>query len=157
MKLGGLPWRRFLRLNGRGPGDVRLRGKAADMYSATTNGVTVEVFPVYQAERSRPKDHYYYWTFDIVIHNLGDVKIYLTSRHWIVHDQKEKLYEIHGSGVNGTQPVVQGKSSFKHSSGCPLGTPSGRMRGVLRFLDQDRVAFDVRVPEFPFLNPEIPG
>jgi hypothetical protein len=31
------------------------------------------------------------------------------------------------------------------------------MRGVLRFLDQDRVAFDVRVPEFPFLNPEIPG
>jgi hypothetical protein len=27
------------------------------------------------------------------------------------------------------------------------------MRGILRFLDQDRIAFDVRVPEFPFTNP----
>jgi hypothetical protein len=27
------------------------------------------------------------------------------------------------------------------------------MRGILRFLDQDRVAFDVRVPEFLFANP----
>ena len=127
------------------------------MYSATTNGVKVEVFPAFDAERSRPKDQYYYWNFEIAIHNLGDLKIWLVSRHWIVHDEKNKLYEIHGSGVNGRQPAVDGNSTFVHSSGCPLGTPSGRMRGVLRFFDQDRAAFDVRVPEFPFVNPKYPS
>lgn len=130
---------------------------AQQMYSATTNGVKVEVFPIYQIERSQPEKRYYYWSFDIVIHNLGDVKIYLTSRHWVVHDENNKLYEIHGSGVNGTQPIIKGNDSFKHTSGCPLATPSGRMRGVLRFIDHDRAAFDVRVPEFPFLNPTIPS
>jgi ApaG protein len=127
------------------------------MYRATTNGVTVEVFPIYQIARSQPEKKYYYWSFDIVIHNLGDVKIYLTSRHWVVHDENNKLYEIHGSGVNGTQPIIKGRDSFTHTSGCPLATPSGRMRGVLRFIDHDRAAFDVRVPEFPFLNPTIPS
>lgn len=131
--------------------------KEPQMYSATTNGVKIDVFPVYHAERSQPDKKYFYWTFEIVIHNLGDVKIYLTSRHWVVHDQANKLYEIHGSGVNGTQPAIKGRESFTHSSGCPLGTPSGRMRGVLRFIDHHRAAFDVRVPEFPFLNPTIPS
>jgi ApaG protein len=123
------------------------------MYSSTTSGVKVEVSPQYQEDRSRPDKKYFYWSFDITIHNLGDVKIYLTSRHWIVHDENEKLYEIHGSGVNGSQPLIKAKESFTHASGCPLATPSGRMRGILRFLDQDRIAFDVRVPEFPFTNP----
>lgn len=127
------------------------------LYSATTNGVRVDVLPVYEAERSQPEKKYYYWSFEIVIHNLGDVKIYLTSRHWIVYDENNKLYEIHGSGVNGTQPIIKGLDSFTHSSGCPLQTPSGRMRGVLRFIDHHRAAFDVRVPEFPFVNPLIPS
>jgi ApaG protein len=123
------------------------------MYSSTTSGVKVEVSPLYQADRSRRDEKCFYWSFDITIRNLGDVKIYLTSRHWIVHDENEKLYEIHGSGVNGAQPLIKAKESFTHASGCPLATPSGRMRGILRFLDQDRVSFDVRVPEFPFTNP----
>ena len=123
------------------------------MYSSTTSGVKVDVTPVYQEDRSKPDKKYYFWSFDIVIHNLGDVKIYLTSRHWIVHDENNKLYEIHGSGVNGGQPMIKPQDSFTHASGCPLATPSGRMRGILRFLDQDRVSFDVRVPEFPFVNP----
>ena len=127
------------------------------MYSATTNGVKVEVSPVFDLERSRPKDKYYYWNFEITLSNLGDVKIYFVSRHWIVHDENNKLYEIHGSGINGRQPSIEGKASFTHSSGCPLGTPSGKMRGVLRFIDHDRAAFDVRVPEFPFLNPHFPS
>jgi ApaG protein len=100
------------------------------MYISTTSGVKVEVIPVYQEDRSKPEKKYYYWSFDIVIHNLGDVKIYLTSRHWIVHDENNKLYEIHGSGVNGGQPMIKAQESFTHASGCPLATPSGRMRGI---------------------------
>ena len=74
---------------------VRMGGTGRSyMYSATTNGVKVEVFPAFDAERSRPKDQDYDWNFEIAIHNLGDLKIWLVSRHWIVHDEKNKLYEI---------------------------------------------------------------
>ena len=56
----------------------------------------------------------------------------LLSRHWIITDAAGHTEEVKGQGVVGEQPVLRPGESFQYTSGCPLKTSTGVMRGTYR-------------------------
>ena len=47
------------------------------MYSATTNGIRIDVNPVYLEDESEPMESRYFWAYSIDIHNQRDVSVQL--------------------------------------------------------------------------------
>jgi ApaG protein len=129
------------------------------MYNAVTQRISVTVFPVYIDERSDPDRSHYFWAYRVTIVNDGDVTVQLLTRHWHIVDANGKTEEVRGAGVVGEQPVLQPGDSFEYTSGCPLRTPSGFMRGVYHMRTEDGDAIEVEIPGFaldlPDANPAL--
>ncbi len=117
-------------------------------YSATTRAIRVDVTPTYLADRSDPTKARWVWAYAIVITNEGDETVQLRERTWEITDANGKIEHVHGPGVVGEQPILNGGDVFHYSSGCPLGTPSGFMAGFYTFTDESDARFDVAVPAF---------
>jgi ApaG protein len=58
------------------------------------------------------------------------------------------MLEVKGDGVVGEQPRLEPGQSFEYTSGTPLGTPSGIMRGTYQMLTDSGEWFDVGIPAF---------
>ncbi|MGF1651273.1 MAG: Co2+/Mg2+ efflux protein ApaG [Hyphomicrobiaceae bacterium] len=123
------------------------------MYERTTEGVRVRVEPAYDAVRSDPSEHSYFWTYTIEIRNEGSATVQLLSRHWIITDAAGVTEVVRGPGVVGQTPVLDPGESFTYTSGCPLRTPSGIMVGSYRMVTEDGTAFDVEIPAFSLDQP----
>jgi hypothetical protein len=64
---------------------------------------------------------------------------------------------VHGEGVVGEQPVLEPGQSFEYTSGTPLPTPSGFMRGAYHMqIVGTGEAFDVEIPAFSLDSPHLP-
>lgn len=124
------------------------------MYSATTNGIRIDVNPVYLEDESEPMESRYFWAYSIDIHNQRDVSVQLLSRHWVITDSTGSREEVRGSGVVGQQPVIEPGESFSYTSGCPLKTSSGIMAGTYHMADAGGEAFAVNIPAFSL---DLPG
>ena len=61
---------------------------------------------------------------------------------------------MRGLGVVGEQPVLAPGERYEYTSGCPLRTPSGMMKGSYEMEDMNGVRFDVVIPAFSL---DIPG
>lgn len=96
---------------------------------ATTNGVQVEAVARFSPEHSAPHLAQWFFLYTIRITNLGDETVQLVARHWVITDATGSIEEVRGSGVVGEQPVLEPGESFEYTSGCPLTTPFGFMRG----------------------------
>lgn len=118
------------------------------VYQALTRGILVRVAPSYLAEDSDPENGRYVWAYTVEIENHGAETVQLISRHWIITDARNRVEEVQGEGVVGEQPVLAPREAFRYSSGCPLTTPSGAMRGSYRMMTDAGEAFDVEIPEF---------
>ena len=58
----------------------------------------------------------------------------------------------------GEQPVLEPGESFEYTSGTPLATPSGFMRGQDPMVDTGTgEPFDVTIPAFSLDSPHQPG
>ena len=99
-------------------------------YRAVTRSIEVTVTPRFIAERSSPDNGYYFWSYTINITNCGAETVQLTTRHWRITDATGKQQEVDGPGVVGEKPVLKAGESFEYTSGVPLPTPSGFMRGT---------------------------
>ena len=77
----------------------------------------------------------------------------LRTRHWIITDGDGHVEEVQGEGVVGEQPVLGPGQTFSYTSGCPLPTPFGTMRGTYRMVSQRGEEFDVRIAEFTLSEP----
>jgi ApaG protein len=65
---------------------------------------------------------------------------------------------VHGDGVVGERPVLDPGESFEYTSGTPLATPSGFMRGTYHMVLADTgEGFDVAIPTFSLDSPHQPG
>ncbi len=117
-------------------------------YSATTRGIRVDVEPTYLADRSDPDRSQWVWAYEITITNGGNGTVQLQERTWEITDGNGKVDHVHGPGVVGEQPILNGGDVFRYSSGCPLRTPSGFMSGFYTFTDEADDRFDVAVPPF---------
>jgi len=109
---------------------------------------SVSVQPQYLEDRSDPEEGRYLFAYTIRIVNTGEVAARLHSRHWIITDANQHVEEVRGEGVVGEQPHLSPGESFEYTSGCPLETPVGTMRGTYHCRADDGTPFDVAIPEF---------
>jgi ApaG protein len=117
-------------------------------YQATTRGIIVRVTPAYLPGQSDPLESRYVWSYTIEIENHGDDTVQLVSRRWMITDALNRTETVSGAGVVGEQPRLKPREAFRYTSGCPLSTPSGAMRGYYQMLTDEGVAFEVEVPPF---------
>jgi ApaG protein len=118
------------------------------MYRAVTHAIEVTVTPRFLPERSSPDNGYYFWAYTIAITNRGDETVQLKTRHWMITDAHGRLQEVRGAGVVGEQPVLAPGESFEYTSGVPLPTPSGFMRGSYGMVTMSGKSFDIEIPAF---------
>ncbi|NVJ99552.1 MAG: Co2+/Mg2+ efflux protein ApaG [Alphaproteobacteria bacterium] len=122
-------------------------------FEAETAGVHVAVQSYYLNEQSEPEDGQFVWAYRIKITNNGAVPVKLLNRHWIITDGIGGVHEVQGEGVVGEQPLIEPGHHFIYTSGTPLGTSSGFMRGSYEMRRADGGTFDVEIPAFSLDSP----
>ena len=125
----------------------------ASSSEAVTNNVRVEVESRYAAEQSQPFQSHWFFHYTVRITNEGEETVQLISRHWIITDATGHTEEVRGSGVVGEQPVLGPGESFQYTSGCPLKTSGGLMRGTYQMVTEDGDHFDVEIAPFQLHEP----
>ncbi len=120
---------------------------------ATTRGVHVQVESVFDPERSSPEQSRWFFLYTVTISNQGVETVRLISRHWIITDGEGHVEEIKGPGVVGEQPILEPGQSFQYTSGCPLPTAFGFMRGTYQMVAQGGESFDAQIADFELSEP----
>src|SRR5690606_23663946 len=95
----------------------------------------------------------YVFAYTVRITNTGSLPAQLISRHWIITDGAQRTEEVRGLGVVGQQPLLPPGESFEYTSGCPLSTPVGTMKGTYHCVGENGVPFEVEIPEFVLAMP----
>ncbi|MCS5670380.1 MAG: Co2+/Mg2+ efflux protein ApaG [Acidobacteriota bacterium] len=119
---------------------------------AVSKGIRVHVTSHYSAEHSQPKSLWFF-LYTIKISNESTDTVQLISRHWIITNAENKVEEVQGPGVIGKQPVLAPGESFEYTSGCPLTTPFGMMKGTYQMVTADGDNFEVEIAPFALTEP----
>ncbi len=128
-----------------------------DAFTATTRDIRVSVRAFYLADQSEPERSHFVWAYRVAIENLGRQTVQLLKRTWLITDGLGRTQQVHGEGVVGEQPVLEPGQSFEYTSGTPLPTPSGFMRGAYHMeVTETGEAFDVEIPAFSLDSPHQP-
>lgn len=126
-------------------------------YAATTRGVRVTVQTVFLEDQSEPEAGTWLWAYRVEVANLSEGAVQLLRRTWLITDARGQVQRVHGEGVVGEQPVIEPGEAFTYTSGTPLGTPSGFMRGLYHMVVvATGEAFDAVIPPFSLDSPEAP-
>ncbi len=118
-----------------------------------SNDMVVVVTPSYLPEQSEPNQQQYLFSYRVQIRNNSAQAAQLISRHWVITDAEQNVQEVRGLGVIGKQPLIAPGEVFEYSSGCPLATPFGTMKGSFHFVGENGVPFDVSIDEFVLAIP----
>lgn len=122
-------------------------------FEAETAGVRVAVQSYFLEEQSEPEQSQFVWAYRIKITNESNTTVQLLNRHWIITDANGKVQEVQGEGVIGEQPIIGTGQWFTYTSGTPLSTPSGFMRGTYEMQDENGDHFFVEIPTFSLDSP----
>jgi ApaG protein len=114
---------------------------------------SVSVRPQFVPEHSDPDEDKFLFAYTVTIRNTGDITAQLISRHWFITDANNKVEEVQGLGVVGEQPVLRPGEAFEYTSGCPIATPVGSMRGSYQCVAEDGTRFEAPIPEFVLSMP----
>ena len=125
----------------------------ASSSEAVTNHVRVEVESQYAPEYSQPFQNEWFFHYTVRITNEGTGTVQLLSRHWIITDATGHIEEVKGPGVVGEQPVLRSGESFQYTSGCPLKTSNGVMRGTYQMVTEGGNRFDIEIAPFALHEP----
>ncbi len=125
----------------------------ASSSEAVTNNVRVEVESHYAPEHSQPFQSEWFFHYTVRISNEGEDTVQLLTRHWIITDATGHVEEVKGAGVVGEQPLLRPGESFQYTSGCPLKTSTGVMRGTYQMVTEDGDHFDVEIAPFALHEP----
>ncbi len=115
--------------------------------------LTVNVVPRYVPEHSDPGRQHYVFAYTVRITNIGALPVQIIARHWIITDAEQRTEEVRGLGVVGQQPLLPPGETFEYTSGCPLSTPVGTMRGTYYCVGDNGIPFEVEIPEFVLAMP----
>jgi ApaG protein len=126
---------------------------ATQVYTQTTNDIQVSACSYFIDTESDPEENQYVWAYKITIENKGNKVIQLTKRHWLITDGFGRLQEVHGTGVVGECPILKPGDVYEYTSGTPLSTPSGMMRGSYHMETPEGETFDVIIPTFSLDSP----
>ncbi|WP_426955951.1 Co2+/Mg2+ efflux protein ApaG [Muricoccus radiodurans] len=123
-------------------------------FTAVTRNVRVTVRAFYLEDQSRPDEGRHVWAYRVEIRNEGRETVQLLKRSWQITDGMGRTQRVHGDGVVGEQPVLEPGEAFEYTSGTPLATPSGFMRGFYHMIvSGSGEAFDVEIPAFSLDSP----
>ena len=126
---------------------------SASTSEAVTHNVRVEVESQYAPDRSQPFQNQWFFYYTVRITNEREETVQLVSRHWIITDATCHVEEVRGPGVVGEQPVLAPGESFQYTSGCPLKTSAGVMRGTYQMITTGGDHFDVEIAPFALREP----
>ena len=126
---------------------------SANFPEAVTEDMRVGVNARYAAEHSDPTNGNWFFIYTVLVTNEGSETVRLESRHWVISDGMGKVEEVRGDGVVGEQPEIGPGESFEYTSGCPLTTPFGSMRGTYRMVRADGSSFEAQIPAFELSEP----
>ena len=127
-------------------------------YTEETEGVEVEVTPIYVSEKSAPENDYYFFAYKVTLTNNGESPLQLLNRQWIIRDGQKKQRYVNGEGVVGQRPTLATGEVFTYTSFCPLSTPTGNMRGKFEMKNLEHGhRFWVPVPLFFFRTDHTSG
>jgi ApaG protein len=127
---------------------------APPAFTEVTRDVRVTVRARFLADQSEPERSHYVWAYHVSIANEGRQTVQLLRRSWAITDAQGRTQHVHGEGVVGEQPVLDPGESFEYTSGTPLSTPSGFMRGAYHMVVATTgEAFDVAIPGFSLDSP----
>ena len=115
--------------------------------------LTVVVEPRFVPEQSNPAKHQFVFSDTVRITNTGENAAQLIARHWIIVDGDQAQQDVRGLGVVGQQPLLAPGETFEYTSGCPLTTPVGTMRGSYHCVGENGIPFDVEIAEFVLAMP----
>lgn len=125
------------------------------MTTIAPHRIRVDVVTNYVEDQSSPSDGRFVFAYTITIRNEGSVPARLLTRHWIITDANGRTEEVKGAGVVGKQPLLRQGERFEYTSGVPLKTPSGLMRGTYQMVTEDGEDFDAEVPAFSLDAPSM--
>ena len=126
-------------------------------YATETRGIRVTVEPAFMEDQSEPADGHYVWSYTVRIANDSDEVVTLRTRIWHITDAHGLTVTVRGDGVVGEQPTLRPGDAFEYTSGCPLGTPSGLMRGAYAMETAAGEAFEAQIPAFSLDSPHDPS
>lgn len=121
------------------------------MPTSITNGIRISVASEYVPEASKPSENRYLFAYHVTIVNESEEPAQLLTRHWIIKDAYNNIEEVRGEGVIQQQPRLAPGESFTYSSGCPLPTEWGTMRGSYAMIRNNGATFEVQIPPFALL------
>ena len=110
--------------------------------------IEIRVTPRFIEEQSQPEHGVYAFSYTVQLTNRSAAPVQLIARHWIISDAQGRTQEVKGLGVVGQQPLLAPGAQFEYTSGCPLPTSTGTMRGRYRWVDESGEPFDTDIPEF---------
>ena len=120
---------------------------------AVTRGLCIRVETEYCQQRSRPHQGLWFFLYTVTLVNHGQEPVQLLTRHWIIRDGDGHIEEVKGPGVVGEHPVLEPGESFEYTSGCPLPTPFGTMRGTYQMVTKSGEKFDAEIAPFDLSGP----
>lgn len=123
------------------------------MYEEVTRNILVRVRPAFLEDESEPDENRYVWSYTIEIENTGTEAVQLMSREWRITDAFNQTEIVRGPGVVGEQPRIEPGEVFAYTSGAPLRTPSGFMRGSYAMRTDSGDKFEAVIPGFALDSP----
>ncbi|MSQ82790.1 MAG: Co2+/Mg2+ efflux protein ApaG [Myxococcales bacterium] len=121
--------------------------------TATTRNIRVDVRAALLPDRSNPTDNEWFFAYEITIQNLGADTVQLISREWQISNAAGSVEIVRGPGVVGHQPTLKPREGFQYTSGCPLDSAFGSMKGTYHMVTADGERFDVEIAEFALVDP----
>jgi len=115
--------------------------------------VDVSVTTRFLPEQSQPEQNRFAFSYNVSIHNNGDLAAKLLSRHWLITNGDGHVQEVRGSGVIGQQPLIEPGDTHTYSSGTIMSTRVGTMQGSYQMLAADGKKFDAIIAPFRLAVP----
>jgi len=122
---------------------------------AVTEGIRVQVEPVFLDSHSDVERGNFTFAYKIHITNEGAMAARLVGRHWRIVDADGQESVVEGPGVVGQHPHLEPGQTFEYSSFCPLKTAWGTMEGHFTFERSDGEPFRATVARFYLACPEV--
>ena len=128
-------------------------GYIVEMYSKTTNDVTVTVKPYFLDDQSSPQESHFVWAYQVNITNSSSKSIKVSHRNWLIIDANGKVINVQGEGVVGEFPIIEPGQTFEYTSGTPLKTNSGIMQGFYLVSQDNGEKLKIDIPTFSLDSP----
>ena len=125
------------------------------MSNPITTDIEVSVKTTYLPEQSDTGDKRFAFAYTITISNRGMEPMQLLHRRWLITDARNRQQEVSGEGVVGQQPQIDPGQSFTYTSGAILETNTGIMEGFYEMTDSNGKLFDVAIPPFALVPPDL--